>query len=116
MFDSRPTSYTEYGLATVSQPAVLGRVLGLLGFAFVFTAAGAVIGQRLGAAAFFLALIGTFGTLIALMLLKERSPLNLALLYGFATFRACRSDSCWKRTFLEAWVALCSMPPRRQPP
>jgi modulator of FtsH protease len=86
MFDSRSSGYTEYGVAAVTQSSVLGRVLGLLGFAFVFTAGGAVIGQRLGPAAFFLALIGTFGTLIALMLFKERAAFNLALLYGFATF------------------------------
>jgi modulator of FtsH protease len=31
-------------------------------------------------------MIGGFGTLIALMFAREKSPLNLALLYAFATF------------------------------
>jgi modulator of FtsH protease len=61
-------------------------VLGLLGFAFVFTAGGALIGRSLGPGAFLLSIIGSFGTLIALQFLKERSPLNLGLLYAFATF------------------------------
>ena len=86
MYDSPQTRYADYGLAAAERPAVLGRVLGLLGFAFLFTAGGALIGQRLGPVAFLLALVGTFGTLIPLLFLKERAPLNLALLYGFATF------------------------------
>lgn len=75
---------SDYALA--SRPAVLGRVLGLLGFAFLFTAGGAVIGRSLGPGGFLLAVIGSFGTLIALQFLRERSPLNLGLLYAFATF------------------------------
>ncbi len=73
------------GLAT-RDAAVLGRVLGLLGFAFVFTAGGALIGVRLGPGGFLLSVAGTFATLIALMFLRERAPLNLALLYGFSVF------------------------------
>src|SRR5258708_15783488 len=85
---SRSTPYTDYGseAALAERPAVLGKVLGLLGFAFVFTAGGALIGRSLGPGAFLLSIIGSFGTLIALQFLKERSPLNLALLYAFATF------------------------------
>ena len=64
---------------------VMGQVLGLLGFSFVFTAAGAWLGVNLGPGAFFPALIASFGALIALFFLRERSPLNLALLYTFAT-------------------------------
>src|SRR5712691_7741837 len=73
-------------IAVTGQPAVLGKVMGLLGFAFLFTAGGALIGRSLGPGAFLLSIIGSFGTLIALQFLRERSPLNLALLYAFATF------------------------------
>jgi modulator of FtsH protease len=91
MYDySRGTPYTtdagaETALGT-QRSAILNKVLGLLGFAFVFTAGGALIGRSLGPGAFVISLIGSFGTLIALQFLRERSPLNLALLYGFATF------------------------------
>jgi modulator of FtsH protease len=89
MYDySRQTPYADVGSETAlsQRGALLGKVLGLLGFAFVFTAGGALIGRSLGPGAFFLSLIGSFGTLIALQFLKERSPLNLGLLYAFATF------------------------------
>ena len=80
--------------------AVLGKVLGLLGFAFLFTAGGAAIGRTLGPGAFLLAVIGSFGTLIALQFLRERSPLNLGLLYGFATF-----EGILLGLILEAYIA-----------
>jgi len=64
---------------------VLGRVLGLLGFSFAFTAAGAWLGVNLGPGAFFPALIVSLGALIALYLVRDRAPLNLGLLYTFAT-------------------------------
>src|SRR5438105_13227744 len=90
MYDySRRTPYADIGgsvAALGERSAVLGKVLGLLGFAFVFTAGGALIGRSLGPGAFLLAVIGSFGTLIALQFLRERSPLNLGLLYAFATF------------------------------
>src|SRR5438132_1391091 len=46
--------YTGYraDVGLVDRPAVLGKVMGLLGFAFLFTAGGAVIGRSLGPAAF----------------------------------------------------------------
>jgi modulator of FtsH protease len=80
--------------------AVLGKVLSLLGFAFVFTAGGALIGRSLGPGAFLLSIIGSFGTLIALQFLRERSPLNLGLLYAFATF-----EGMLLGLILEAYVA-----------
>src|SRR3954447_8634204 len=89
MYDySRTQPLADYGAdsAVTDRPALLGKVLGLVGFAFVFTAGGAVIGRALGPGAMLLALIGAFGTLIALTFLRERSPLNLGLLYAFATF------------------------------
>jgi len=103
MYDySRGTPYVDYrtdvGLA--DRPAVLGKVMGLLGFAFLFTAGGAVIGRTLGPGAFLLSIVGSFGTLIALQFLRERAPLNLALLYGFATFEGMALG-----LILEAYVA-----------
>src|SRR4030081_2690707 len=89
MYDySRGTPYVDYrtDAALADQPAVLGKVMGLLGFAFVFTAGGALIGRSLGPGAFWLSIVGSLGTLIALQFLRERSPLNLGLLYAFATF------------------------------
>src|SRR6266851_1209943 len=89
MYDySRGSPYvdvrTDVGLA--DRPAVLGKVMGLLGFACLFTAGGAVIGRTLGPGAFLLSIVGSFGTLIALQFLRDRSPFNLGLLYAFATF------------------------------
>ncbi len=103
MYDySRGTPYVDYrtdvGLA--DRPAVLGKVMGLLGFAFLFTAGGAVIGRTLGPGAFLLSIVGSFGTLIALQFLRDRAPLNLALLYGFATFEGMALG-----LILEAYVA-----------
>jgi modulator of FtsH protease len=70
---------------TAARTTVLGQVLGLLGFSFVFTAAGAWLGTVLAPGAFVPALIVSFGALIALLLVRERAPLNLGLLYLFAT-------------------------------
>ena len=87
MYDySRQPYTTDYPLTTTERPALLGKVLGLLGFAFLFTAGGALIGQQLGPGAFLLSIVGSFGTLIALMFAREKAPWNLALLYAFATF------------------------------
>jgi FtsH-binding integral membrane protein len=103
MYDySRGAPYVDYrtdaGLA--DRPAVLGKVMGLLGFAFLFTAGGAVIGRTLGPGAFLLSIVGSFGTLIALQFLRDRSPLNLGLLYVFATFEGIALG-----LILEAYVA-----------
>jgi modulator of FtsH protease len=103
MYDySRQTPYGDYGstYALGQRSAVLGKVLALLGFSFVFTAGGALIGRGLGPGAFLLSIVGSFGTLIALQFLRERSPLNLALLYGFATF-----EGMLIGLILEAYVA-----------
>jgi modulator of FtsH protease len=89
MYDySRRSGIAGYGAgaAITDQPAILGKVMGLLGFAFLFTAGGAVVGQALGPGAFLLSIVGSFGTVIALQFLRDRAPLNLALLYAFATF------------------------------
>lgn len=103
MYDySRQAPYADYrsGVGVAEQPAVLGKVLGLLGFAFIFTAGGALIGRSLGPGAFLLSIVGSFGTLIALHFLREKSPLNLALLYAFATFEGMALG-----LILEAYIA-----------
>ena len=88
MYDySRQVPYVDPRSGLAERPAVLGKVMGLLGFAFLFTAGGAVIGRTLGPGAFLLSIVGGFGTLIALQFLRDRSPLNLGLLYAFATFQ-----------------------------
>lgn len=89
MYDySRRAGMADYAAnyTLADRPAVLGKVMGLLGFACLFTAGGAIIGRSLGPGAFFLSIIGSFATVIALQFLRDRSPLNLALLYAFATF------------------------------
>jgi FtsH-binding integral membrane protein len=73
------------GVAAIASGDFMGRVMGYVGFSFVFTAGGAVLGNINGPGLLFPALIVGFVALIALMFLKERSPLNLALLYTFAT-------------------------------
>src|ERR1700716_2766125 len=103
MYDSsRGTPYVDYrtDVGVADRPAVLGKVMGLLGFAFLFTAGGAVIGRSLGPGAFLLSIVGSIGTLIALQFLRERAPLNLALLYAFATFEGMALG-----LILEAYVA-----------
>lgn len=85
MFDTtRPAD--SWGLTT-QREAVMGRVLGLLGVAALCTGAGALIGPRLGPGAFILSIVGSIGTLLVLMFwAKERTPINLWLMYAFATF------------------------------
>lgn len=86
MYDqARPFDYEAIS-ATTQRQAVMGKVLGLLGVAFVCTALGALIGRQIGPAAFLISIIGSIGTLIALYLAREKSPANLWLLYAFATF------------------------------
>jgi modulator of FtsH protease len=89
MYDySRNVPYSDYstGITAGEKQAVLGKVLGLLGFAFVFTAGGAIIGRQLGAGGFLLSIVGSLATLIALQFAREKAPWNLLLLYAFATF------------------------------
>ncbi len=100
MYSSPPTVYSPSELTAAERPAVMGRVLGLLGFAFAFTAGGALIGIQLGPAAFVISLVGTFGTLIPLLFAREKAPWNLGLLYAFATFEGMALG-----LILEAYVA-----------
>ena len=64
----------------------LGKVLGLLGMAAIFTAVGGLISPALGRPGFFIGLFGGLGSLLVLNFVKERAPLNLILLFAFATF------------------------------
>ena len=75
-------SYPQAG----ARGQALGKVLGLLGVAAIFTAAGAFMSPALGRAGFFVGLIGGLVCVIALNFVKERAPLNLILLCAFATF------------------------------
>jgi modulator of FtsH protease len=101
-YSSRRAGIADYGAGAVTtdRPAILGKVMGLVGFAFLFTAGGAVIGRTLGPGAFLISIVGSIGTLIALQFLRERAPLNLALLYAFATFEGMALG-----LILEAYVA-----------
>lgn len=74
-----------YPVAAEDRQSLLSRVLNLLGFAFVLTALGAGIGGVVGPAVTIPGLIATFVALIVLFFVKERTPLNLILLYTFAT-------------------------------
>lgn len=69
-------------------PDTLGKVLGLLGMASIFTAGGALLAWtlHLGYAWFWISLIGSLGCIIGLYFAKERAPLNLVLLYAFGAF------------------------------
>ena len=69
----------------VIRRSLMGQVLGLLGFSFLFTAGGAVLGIQIGPGALLVSAIASFACLIALMFARERSPLNLVLLYTLAT-------------------------------
>ena len=75
-----------YADVSAARGQLLGRVLGLLTFAFLFTVAGVLVGSRLGPGSFLLAMIGLFGSLFALMAVRNRAPWNLVLLYSMATF------------------------------
>ncbi len=79
--------YREYEHAGVEQRAeatLAGQVFGLLGFSLLFTAGGAILAPWLGPSAFLLSLVLSFGSLIALWFLREKSPINLGLFYLFS--------------------------------
>jgi modulator of FtsH protease len=88
MQDYTDLEYGRFDRAAVSaeRGTLLGKVLGLLAFAFIFTCAGVVIGSRLGPGSYLLGLIGSLVLVFALIGLREKSPINLILLYAFATF------------------------------
>ena len=72
------------GVDERTRATLAGQVFGLLGFSMVFTMGGALLAQYLGPAAFWISLIGSIGCLIALFMLKDKSPLNLGLFYAFS--------------------------------
>jgi modulator of FtsH protease len=78
--------YDQYAGADVraQQATLTGQVFGLLGFSLLFTMAGALVAPHLGSGAFILSLVGSFGSLIALWFLKDKSPINLGLFYLFS--------------------------------
>lgn len=68
----------------VSQ-TTLSKVMGLLGMAALFTAAGALAAPFIGRAGFFIGLFGALGAVLLLNFVKDKAPWNLVLLYAFAT-------------------------------
>src|ERR1700716_251334 len=70
--------------SAADRSGALGKVMGLLAIASLFTAVGAVIGLPLGRLGFFIGLFGGLACLIVLGFVKDRTPLNLILLYTFA--------------------------------
>jgi modulator of FtsH protease len=83
MYDQRYAGTTLAHAVTGS--TVMAQVLGLLGFSFAFTAVGALVGSGLGPDGYLVGLVASLIALVALTLLKDRTPLNLVLLYAFAT-------------------------------
>jgi FtsH-binding integral membrane protein len=67
-----------------AEPTTLARVLGYLGLTMGFAALGALFGPSVGPIGVLLGWIGSLVCLIALQALRERSPANLLLLFGFA--------------------------------
>src|SRR3984893_13788466 len=86
MPQSAPGMNAFYGSRSAAgdRSSTLAKVMGLLALASVFTAAGAVAGLPLGRAGFFIGLIGAIVCLIVLGFVKDRTPLNLILLYTFS--------------------------------
>ena len=83
MYDQSYVPATQAQVAAGS--TLMAQVLGLLGFSFAFTAVGALVGIQLGPGGYLVGLVASLIALVALLLLKERTPLNLILLYAFAT-------------------------------
>ena len=78
--------YREHaGVAPRDRATITGQVFGLLGFSMLFTAAGAVLGPRLGLAGLIISAIGMIGSVILLNFVKEKTPLNLGIFYLLAT-------------------------------
>lgn len=75
------------GMQQVQAGSLVGKVLGLLAFSFLFAFVGTVFGgflfATLGIGTFWVAAIGGFIVLIILQFVINRSPLNLFLLYLF---------------------------------
>jgi FtsH-binding integral membrane protein len=57
----------------------------LVGVSFLFTAGGAVLGRQLGTGALLATTLVTFVLLFLLYAVREQAPLNLIVLYAFAT-------------------------------
>jgi modulator of FtsH protease len=74
--------------------------MGLLAVASGFTAAGALVGPSLGRIGWFVGLFGGLACLIVLSFVKDRTPLNLVLLYVFATL-----EGIFLGQVLETYVA-----------
>ncbi|HEY7066495.1 MAG TPA: Bax inhibitor-1 family protein [Chloroflexota bacterium] len=72
------------GVDERTRATLAGQVFGLLGFSALFTMGGALVAPLIGPGAFLMSLVGSFGALIALMFLRNKSPINLGLFYLFS--------------------------------
>lgn len=74
-----------YGYQGIQSSSLIGKVMGLLSFSFIFAAIGAFVGlfTHLGYSASLLVAIGGLVVLIALNFLIQQSGINLFLLYLF---------------------------------
>jgi modulator of FtsH protease len=95
MFEDR----TYFRGGTAVQSTTLGKVLGLLAVASAFTGAGVLIGPSLGRVGLLIGLVGGIACILVLGFVKDRTPLNLVLLYAFATF-----EGIFLGQILEAYV------------
>ncbi len=74
-----------FARGTTVTTTLLQQVIGLLGVSFLCTAGGAILGISWGPQAFMPAIIAGFVTLLLLRAMAHRTPLNMGLLYFFAT-------------------------------
>jgi FtsH-binding integral membrane protein len=74
-----------FARGTTVSTTLLQQVLGLLGVSFLCTGGGAILGISWGPQAFMPAIIAGFVALLLLRVVASRTPLNMGLLYFFAT-------------------------------
>lgn len=74
-----------YGYEHTRASSLIGKVMGLLAFSFIFAAIGAFLGilTGLSVGGYWLVALGGLGVLIALNLLIQKPGINLSLLYLF---------------------------------
>lgn len=73
--------YPSHRASTAVRSSLVSKVFGLLAFSFAFAAVGGVVGMAMPGVAMF-ASLGAIGCVFALGFAREKTGLNLALLYG----------------------------------
>ncbi|MBI2940652.1 MAG: Bax inhibitor-1 family protein [Chloroflexi bacterium] len=86
MYQPRESGLPDIYAQTQVRSGVLGKVLALLAFSMIFTAAGALVGVRLGGGITLVAAIAMLVCVIAVSLARNVPVLNLGLLYGMTFF------------------------------